>query len=374
MTPPLGLGLVGVGWFGALCLEAYGQMPEIVVVAVADQEVEHARSVAPPGAHLYEDYGALLRDPAVDIVAINTPPYLHGEMAVQAVEAGKHVFVEKPLAISLDAAVAVVDAARRAGVQLGIDYVLRHHPLHRLAANVVASGVLGGLEHWALENFASAERLGPGHWFWDQARSGGIHVEHGVHFFDLCNQLAGGAPDRVSATEQRRTDGRVDRVSAGLRYGDRLVATFYHSFDRSDREESTTIRLGFSRGHMMIEGWIPTRLALSGLIRPRDMGALQRLFGDRLKAGRTDRDPVTARDHPEEDPVFTRVRASALAPDRWAEYRRGIQAGMRDLVAAARGERELEVTPADALRSLEVATRTTASGSAAAAPEKSRGQ
>lgn len=373
MNERLGVGLVGVGWFGALCLEAYAEMPEIVVVAVADRDAGRARSVAPPGAHVYGDYGALLGDPRVDIVAVNTPPHLHGDMAVQAIGAGKHVFVEKPLATSVSAASAAVEAAQRAGVQLGIDYVLRHHPLHRLTAKVVASGVLGGLEHWALENFASVERLAPDHWFWDPARSGGIHVEHGVHFFDLCNQLAGVPADSVCATEQRRADGPVDRVSATVRYGDRLLATFYHSFDRGDREESTTIRLGLSRGHLTIEGWIPTGLALVGLVRPAEVAVLRNLFGAALKVGDTVRDPVADPEALDPDQLFTRVRASASAPDRWRDYRRAIQAGMRDLVAAARGQRELEVTPSDGLRSLELATRAAASGSGSLAADSRLG-
>lgn len=63
-------------------------------------------------------------------------------MARQAAEVGKHIFVEKPLATSMEEAVAAMEAARAAGVQLGIDYVLRHHPLHRLAAEVIRSGAL----------------------------------------------------------------------------------------------------------------------------------------------------------------------------------------------------------------------------------------
>ena len=92
------------------------------------------RRVAPAGASVYGDFEALLADPAVDIVHIGTPPFLHGPMARRAAERGKHVFVEKPLATTLEDAQGAIDAARLgSGVQLSIDYVLRHHPLHRLA-------------------------------------------------------------------------------------------------------------------------------------------------------------------------------------------------------------------------------------------------
>ncbi len=74
---PLGLGLVGVGGFGVFCLAAFAEMPEIKVTAVADLDVGRAQAAAPAGAAVYRDYEALLADPAVDVVAINTPPHLH---------------------------------------------------------------------------------------------------------------------------------------------------------------------------------------------------------------------------------------------------------------------------------------------------------
>jgi predicted dehydrogenase len=155
-------------------------------------------------------------------------------MACMAAERGKHVFVEKPLATSLEEAQAAVDAAAAANVQLSIDYVLRQHPLHQLAIAIRRRDWLGDLQHFALENFASSERLPPEHWFWNPAMSGGIHVEHGVHFFDLSLALIGRMPEAVSGTAHRRADSRVDRVSGSLDFGERALATFYHSFNRTD--------------------------------------------------------------------------------------------------------------------------------------------
>ena len=147
MSEALGLGLVGAGNFGAFCLRAYNEMPEGTVVAAADVDLERARRVATHCVRVYSDYQALLADPVVQIVAINTLPFLHGIIAHQAAEAGKHVFVEKPLATSLDEGIAAIRAARSAGVRLGIGYVLRHHPLHRLAAKVVCSAAPGEFQH-----------------------------------------------------------------------------------------------------------------------------------------------------------------------------------------------------------------------------------
>jgi predicted dehydrogenase len=353
---PLGVGLVGAGGFGEFCLAAYREMAEVAVIAVADVDESRARRAAAPGEAVYGDYAALLADPRVDIVAVNTPPFLHGPMAVEAAAAGKHLFVEKPLATSMVEAEAAVAAARAAGVQLSVNYVLRHHPLHRLAAAIAGSGAFGELQHFALENFATDEPLGPGHWFWKRAESGGIHVEHGVHFFDLCNALAGGPPGEVTGLSQRRADGREDRVSATARYGDRLLATFYHSFNQIRAVEQTTIRLGCRRGHLAIEGWIPTRLTLHGLVEAAGLRALGELLGDRLHvAGRFEGEAARFAHGGEVEGLAAAVTAEAVAPDRQGDYRRAIQAGMRDLAGAIREKRPPLVGAADALTSLAVA-------------------
>jgi predicted dehydrogenase len=368
VEPPLGLGLVGAGGFGEFCLAAYVEMDEVAVVGVADMDLGRARAVAPSRARVYGEYGDLLADGDVQIVAINTPPYLHGRMARQAAEAGKHIFVSKPLATSMDEAVAAVKAARAAGVQMGIDYVLRYHPLHRLATEVIRNGGLGEFQHWSLENFAAADNLLPDHWFWDLERSGGIHVEHGVHFFDLCNHLAGEFPDEVYGCAQRRPDGRVDRASAMVRYGDRVTATFYHSFNRIGRFEETTIRVDCARGHLVIEGWIPIKLSLTGTVDKEGLDALGRLFDDGQQGRRF---TIRERFHGAEasihhggmdDRVIAVVEANASTPDRQQAYKQCIQAGIRDLVKAIASGGSPEVGAEDGLTSLAVALAASRAG------------
>lgn len=337
MNRPLGIGIVGAGRFAEFCIGALEGLPEARVVAVMDSERSRAQAIVPPGAGTYADLDELLGDPDVDIVHVATPPYLHGRLTKQAAEAGKHAFVEKPLATSLEEARAAVAAAERAGVRVSIDYVLRHHPLHRLTIELTRSGALGALQHFALENFASSANLPPDHWFWDPALSGGIHVEHGVHFFDLCLALAGREPDHVSGSAQARPDGRVDRVSALLRFGEAMAATFYHSFDRTAPTERTTIRLAFEHGHATLEGWIPTRLAVEGTVKP-----------ERFEKLRTILKTAAAGSH-------GRVSAVIERPDRQGDYRLAVRAGMSNLAAAILRNESLEVTGEDGLRSLEVA-------------------
>ncbi len=359
---PLGLGLVGAGGFGGFCLAAFAEMPEIRVVAVADTGLGRAQAAAPEGARVYGDYRAMLDDPAVQIVAINTPPHLHADMVRQAAAVGKHIFVEKPLATSLEQARMAVQAARAAGVQITVDYVLRFHPLHRLAAEIVRSGALGRLQHWSLENFATDEGLPADHWFWDQEQSGGIHVEHGVHFFDLCNHLAGAAPNAVSGWAQRRADGRIDRVSATVRYGDDVLATFYHSFTQIRRIERTTIQVNCSRGYLTLLGWIPTDLILTGMADEAGLAELARLLGDRLVIEeRFESVARVFRHGGAVEQIAAQVQAHVEAPDRQGDYKRAIQAGMRNLTGAIRGDEALVVSAEDGLSSLAIALAATES-------------
>lgn len=347
MSDELGIGLVGAGRFGAFCVEAFADLAGARVVAVMDTARARAADVAPEGAAVYDDFEAMLGDRDVDIVHIGTPPFLHGPMTRRAAERGKHIFVEKPLATSLEDAHAAIDAAKDNGVQLSIDYVLRHHPLHRLAIRLSRSRALGNLQQFALENFASSENLPADHWFWDPQTSGGIHVEHGVHFIDLCLALVDAQPDSVTGTAHRRPDGRVDRVSALLGFGDRAAASFYHSFNRTGDRERTTIRLALEHGHVTIGGWIPTSLEMDGHVSRDAVITLRDLFGNGLR--------TSAPNGANADAIG--VEALATAPDRQSAYRTAVRSGMSDLVAAIGGIRPLEVTPADGLRSLEIAIR-----------------
>jgi len=352
----LGLGLVGAGAFGEFCLKAYSAMKEISIVAVADIDSQRASELAPHGAKVYREYTELLADQDVSIVAINTPPFLHGKMIRMAAEAGKHIFVEKPLAINLEEALQAAEAVHSANVQLGIDYVLRHHPIHLLAAKVIQSQALGKFHHWSLENFATNDTLLPHPWFWDQRKSGGILVEHGLHFFYLFNYFTGRVPTDVSGYSQEESDGRLDRVCATVKYGDDILATFYHSFNRLRLLEQTTIRLNFSRGHILIEGWIPTQLSLAGLVDEDGLATLRTLFKANLQVEQRFHNAGTFSVHGGmSEQIVAEVSATASAPDRQKEYQRAIQAGMRKLVAAIRSEYPIEIGIDEGILSLAIA-------------------
>lgn len=345
---PLGVGLVGLGRFGEFLLSAYSEMEEVKLVGVCDIEKGRTESLASKHSiKVYEEFSGLLEDPEIEIVVISTPPLLHGPMAVQASRAGKHLVVEKPLAITFQEAKLAVQAAQENKVLLTVDYVLRHHPLHQLAQRILAGRFFGDLRFFSLVNLATNDGLGPHHWFWDVTKSGGILVEHGVHFFDLANKLAGQSPTLVQGLALRSPDGRVDRMGAVVLYGDKLWATFYHSFDRPRCIEKTTIFLGLTNGEVVLDGWIPVKLTFHGLVQTEEVQAFQDLVsGPFVVGGRHG--------------ARVEVHGEVQAPDRQGEYKRAVQAVMRDLIWAIREERGPLITPEDALSSLEVALKATA--------------
>src|SRR3712207_2804907 len=134
----LGVALVGAGGFGTFCLQAYRTLPTIKVVAVADADRQRAEMMAAqlgvPACVTVEDVCA---DPAVDIVHLTTPPAHHAAQAIMALRAGKHVLCEKPLATAAGDAQAVLAVAEATGCRVTVNYVLRHHPLWRLVAEIV---------------------------------------------------------------------------------------------------------------------------------------------------------------------------------------------------------------------------------------------
>jgi predicted dehydrogenase len=262
VTAPLGVGLVGAGGFARFLANAISDLPDVRVVAVADEDPARAGRLATTlGAHVVARWEDLLVDPDVAVVAIMTPPSSHASMARTALAAGRHVWCEKPLATDAAAAAEVCAAAERSGRVLVVDHVLRYNPLLRALGRLQGS-LLGPLQRFSFENDASDEDLDAGHWFWQEGTSGGIFVEHGVHFFDAAHLLAGSLPEAVQAMSAARHDGTVDLVSATTRHPDGLLAGFTHGFSHAQRCERQLMRLDHGTAEVRVEGWIPVRATI----------------------------------------------------------------------------------------------------------------
>ena len=244
-----------------------------------------------------------------------------------------------------------VATVERTGKVLVVDHVLRYNPL-MWALRRLRGPLLGRVQRFCFENDASDEDLGPDHWFWDESVSGGIFVEHGVHFFDAASMLLDREATSVSAVAARRADGPVDLVSATVSHGEDTLATHTHSFGHAHRCERQLMRLDCGRAEVRVEGWIPVAglvdawtgdegvLVAAGL--PDRTAELFQVAGFRPVPGagirvsiRRDAAPARARGRgvPLDIPHHVRIELTLGGSDaKPAVYAESVRAAMTDLV------------------------------------------
>jgi predicted dehydrogenase len=197
----------------------------------------------------------------VDLVYIATPPFLHYEQALMALRAGKHVIVEKPLSMSVTQADELVEFAREKRLLVTTNLMQRYNPLYARIKRLVDSKVLGEMLHGYFENYASDEGLAPEHWFWDPRKSGGIFVEHGVHFFDIFSGWLGRGTVESAGRVLRPSSAIEEQVYCTARYGD-VPVNFYHGFTQAGRMDRQEMRLLFERGDVTLHEWVPTKAVI----------------------------------------------------------------------------------------------------------------
>jgi predicted dehydrogenase len=117
-----------------------------------------------------------------------------------------------------------------------------------------------------------------GHWFWDEEKSGGIFIEHGVHFFDMFSGWLGEGKLIASQKLQRSSAINVwDKVQASVLYANGLV-NFYHGFDQPKIMDRQEMRLLFERGEVTLYEWVPTRVKLTALCSEKELQTLKSIF------------------------------------------------------------------------------------------------
>lgn len=189
----LGVGVIGCGGIGSrVHVPNYARNPRVRLVAVADIEVERARAVAEQWGveAYYEDYRDLLARPDVDAVSVTTPVFMHAAPAIAAMEAGKHVLCEKPIARTLAEADRMVETAERCGVLLTMGYQPRFSRLWERAKQVLDDGLLGRIIGVNTVSYGKAGLPAP--WFLDPAKAGGgIFMDWGIYTAYMLQWLAG---------------------------------------------------------------------------------------------------------------------------------------------------------------------------------------
>jgi UDP-N-acetylglucosamine 3-dehydrogenase len=198
----ISLAILGAGFMGGAHAANYKRLEDRVRVrTVASRSLPRATKVADVvGAVPSTDLEQAVLDPQIDAVDICLPSALHRAWTERALEAGKHVFLEKPIALTAEDAEAVAQAAARHGAVLVVGLVLRFWPEYVELQRRVASGELGRPR--AVSTYRLSPPIDWNDWMADRAQSGGVCVDLLVHDFDQMNWLLG-QPQRVFAREPR---------------------------------------------------------------------------------------------------------------------------------------------------------------------------
>lgn len=220
-------GLIGTGMHAAQKIApALAALPEEHLHGVVGSTPEKSKSFTEAhGGIAYPTLAAMLADKMVEAVFVATPNDRHPDEVLQAASAGKHVLVEKPMALTPADCEAMIGGCARAGVALGVGFQQRHAPVHREIRRLISEGTLGeivlvrGEWHTAYPAWRN--------WRADQARAGSdILAAVGVHVFDLLSFLTGSAVRDVASLVDIGSDTGLDQTLAtALRYESGAMGT-----------------------------------------------------------------------------------------------------------------------------------------------------
>jgi predicted dehydrogenase len=317
---PIGIGVIGAGNRGTALLRELLQVPTAPVVAVCDAEPKHrlrAQGIAEKAQHrrpvALEHPDQLLERDDVTAVVVALPCDLHAEVYGAAIRAQKHLYAEKPLALTLSECDALIAESERApDVVVHVGYQRRSNPRYREGVSLLKRGELGELiearAHWSSSNGPMSGHRG---WLASRARSGDWMVEQAVHVWDLLCWIAGGPPARSFGHGRRNLFAQVqperdvtDHYSAWLEWPNGFHASFTQSWvdpaddaftGNSQRIVGTAGGVDFSTGAITFRDKSRGRVALPAGPQPDTRLALD-AFLSAIRADSKPEPPVTLAD------------------------------------------------------------------------------
>lgn len=196
MRDKLGVGILGTGWVSNEHIRAYQRNPHTQVRGLLSRE--RARAEAKASEHgladcrAYTDLGEMLRNDQIDLVSICTPHHLHAEQGIRCAEAGRHILVEKPIALDLASLRRLHAAVEQAGVRSVVSFVLRWNPLFENIKAMLAQGLTGSLVYAEVDYLHGIEPSYTGYeWVRKKEYGGNNLLTAGCHAVDALRWLAG---------------------------------------------------------------------------------------------------------------------------------------------------------------------------------------
>lgn len=247
---PLRVGIVGLGWVAGAHIETFRHVRGATVTAVCSRRPQDPAALQRQfGVPLtvYRDFAQMLADPEIDVIDICTPHPLHPEQAIAAARAGKHLIIEKPIALTWRDARAVATAVRKAGVQAMVCFELRYSAQFTAVRSILDKGLLGAIHYAEVDYFHG---IGPwyGQFGWNVKRAfgGSSLLTAGCHALDILLHLVDAPVEQVTsyATKSRAkvftpyqydtttvtivkfVDGRVGKVTSCI---DCLQPYYFHT-------------------------------------------------------------------------------------------------------------------------------------------------
>ncbi|MCC6442529.1 MAG: Gfo/Idh/MocA family oxidoreductase [Armatimonadetes bacterium] len=247
------VGILGCGFMGKMHANVYDTLPNAQLVAVADIRPEAASELA--GQHSAKAYDSLARMLAaekLDMVDICLPTYLHADAAVEATKAGCSVLCEKPMAMNLEEADRMIEAARSSGVQLMIAHCIRFWPEYMVLKDYVDNKKLGPMLSINLTRVSPLPGWGWEDWNIDEARSGAAALDLHIHDTDFILYLLG-QPDTIYARGVVSAHG-LNHMYTTMTFG-KVVAHLEGGWDfPADFPFKMAFRAAFENGAILWDG------------------------------------------------------------------------------------------------------------------------
>lgn len=214
----LGVAVIGTGFGEKIHIPGFQEHPKTQVVAVYNRDLDKAKAIASTHKipHVSDRLPEILSLPEVNAVSISTPPFLHYEMAKQALQAGKHLLLEKPMTLTVQEAKELYQLAAAKNLVAMIDFEFRFIPAWQLFAEYLAEGYVGQKRlikiDWLVSSRADATR--PWNWYAQKDKGGGALGAVGSHVFDYISWLFGPVR-RLGAQLSTSIPARPDPISNG---------------------------------------------------------------------------------------------------------------------------------------------------------------
>jgi predicted dehydrogenase len=253
------IGIIGCGYWGPNLVRNFHGLPKARVQTVSDLRPGRLELIQEnyPDIETTEDYRTILDDERIDAVVVVTPVTTHREIAEHALQAGKHVFIEKPMAHTAADAWSLVDLARTVGKVLAVGHIFQYAPGVRRIAREIEAGRLGGIHH------ITATRINPGppkstvDVIWDLA----------AHDLSILLHLLGEMPDSIVATgSSYQTGGLIDNAHVSLGFPSGATAHVHVSWLSSNKTRLVQI---FGDNATIV---YDEMLALDGKVKMHDRG------------------------------------------------------------------------------------------------------